>query len=113
MNVSPTSNLPWSEQYRITAKLWVDAHAAATLLEDTKSAFLSSQIQELLRSEPGIALNRAESSVKASDCWQEWVTGMVEARKKADLLKVQLEYIRMRHTEEQSANANRRAEMRL
>lgn len=108
-----TSNLPWSEQFRIVAKQWVDAHAAATLREDTKSAFLSSRIQALLHEEPGIALNRAETTVKASDYWQEWVKDMVEARKKADLLKVQLEYIRMRHAEEQSANATRRAEMRL
>lgn len=113
MSEDATSNLPWSEQFRITAKRWVDAHAAATLLEDTKSAFLSSRIQDLLREEPGIAVNRAETTVKASDYWQEWVKAMVEARKKADLLKVQLEYIRMRHTEEQSHNANRRAEMRL
>lgn len=113
MNEESTPNLPWSEQFRRTAKRWVDAHAAATLLEDTKSAFLSSRIQDLLREEPGIALNRAEASVKASDYWQEWVRDMVEARKKADLLKVQLEYIRMRHAEEQSANATKRAEMRL
>jgi hypothetical protein len=38
---------------------------------------------------------------------------MVEAREKAALLKVKLEYIRMKFHEWQSENATRRAEMRL
>jgi hypothetical protein len=38
---------------------------------------------------------------------------MIEARKKANLLKVQLEYLRMRHSEWQSHEASKRAEMRL
>jgi len=36
------SNLPLSEQYRLIAKKWVDADAAASILEETKSAYLSS-----------------------------------------------------------------------
>ena len=108
-----SENQPYSEQFRIVAKQWCDADAAATLLEDTKSAFLSSRIQDLIRDEPGIALNRAEATVKASDYWQEWVTEMVEARKKANLLKVQLEYLRMKFTEWNSHEASKRAEMKL
>jgi hypothetical protein len=38
---------------------------------------------------------------------------MVKAREHASLLKVQLEYIRMKFSEWQSAEATRRAEMRL
>lgn len=108
-----SENGPYSEQFRIVAKKWVDADAAATLFEDTKSAFLSSRIQDLIRQEPGIALNRAEAAVKASDNWQEWVSDMVEARKKANLLKVQMEYLRMKFHEWQSHEASKRAEMRL
>lgn len=108
-----SDNLPISEQFRIVAKKWVDADAAASLLEDTKSAFLSSRVQELIREEPGIALNRAEATVKASDYWQDWVKDMVEARKKANLLKVQMEYLRMRSGEQASYEASKRAEMRL
>lgn len=110
---APTLNLPYSEQFRVTAKLWVDADAAATLLEDTKSAILSERMQSLIRSEPGMALNRAEAAVKASEEWREWVSGMVGARKKANLLKVQLEYLRMKFNEWQSHEASKRAEMRL
>ena len=108
-----SSNLTYSERFRIVAKQWVDADAAATLLEDTKSAFLSSRIQDLIREEPGIALNRAEAAVKSSDYWKEWVTEMIEARKRANLLKVQLEYLRMKFTEWNSHEASKRAEMKL
>jgi hypothetical protein len=38
---------------------------------------------------------------------------MVQARQQAAMLKVQLEYIRMRFHEWQSHAANRRAEMKL
>lgn len=110
---APVTNLPYSEQFRVTAKLWVDADAAATLLEDTKSAMLSTRIRELIESEPGIALNRAETEVKSSDEWKEWITAMVEARKKANLLKVQLEYLRMKFNEWNSHEATKRAEMKL
>ena len=111
--MTPDSNKPYSEQFRITAKLWVDADAAATLLEDTKSAILSERMQELIRNEPGLAINRAEATVKASEEWKDWITGMIEARKKANLLKVQMEYLRMKFNEWQSHEASKRAEMRL
>jgi 23S rRNA maturation mini-RNase III len=51
--------------------------------------------------------------VKSSDEWHEYVTKMVEARKQASLLKAQLEYIRMRFSEQQSHEATKRAEMKL
>jgi len=108
-----SDNLPISEQFRIVSKQWVDAEAAASLLEDTKSAVLSERMQALLREEPGLAINRAEATVKASDEWKEWITGMIEARKKANLLKVQLEYLRMRAGEQASYEATKRAEMKL
>ena len=107
------SNEPYSEQFRVVAKRWVDADAAATLLEDTKSALLSERVQNLIRSEPGMAINRAEAAVKASDEWKDWIGEMVEARKKANLLKVQMEYLRMKSGEQASYEATKRAEMKL
>jgi hypothetical protein len=43
----------------------------------------------------------------------EHVTNMVQARERAALLKVQLEYIRMQFHEWQSHEATKRAEMKL
>lgn len=100
---------PLSEQYRIIAKKWVDADAAANLLEETKSSVLSRYMTDL----GDIPVSKAEMIVKASDEWREFITGMVKAREKAALLKVQLEYIRMQFSEWQSAEATKRAEMKL
>ena len=104
-----TDEIPLSEHYRVTAKAWVDADAAACLLEETKSAVLA----RLMQSQGDMPVSRAEMNVKASDEWREFVTKMVEAREKASLLKVKLEYIRMKFHEWQSVEATRRAEMRL
>lgn len=104
-----TDDAPLSEQYRVTAKSWVDADAAASLLEETKSAVLA----RLMLSQGDMPVSRAEMNVKASNEWREFLTKMVEAREKAALLKVKLEYIRMKFHEWQSMEATKRAEMRL
>jgi hypothetical protein len=104
-----SEDMPLSEQYRIVAKAWVDADAAASLLEETKSSVLS----RMMLDQGDMPVSRAEMNVKASDEWRDFVTKMVEAREKATLLKVKLEYIRMRFHEWQSHEATKRAEMKL
>jgi len=51
--------------------------------------------------------------VKASEKWSTYIKEMVEARKEAAFLKVQLEHTRMRFQEWQSHEATKRAEMKL
>jgi hypothetical protein len=104
-----TNNLPWSEQFRIVAKNWVDADAAATILEDTKSAVMAERMLGLGE----MAVNKAEALVKASPEWRRHVESIVNARRAANRLKVQMEYLRMKFQEWSSENANKRAEMRL
>lgn len=91
------------------AKAWVDAEAAASLLEDTKSAVLAERMTEL----GDMAVNKAEMTVKASQEWKDNLRTISMARQAANRLKVQMEYIRMKFMEHQSANATARAEMRL
>jgi len=67
----------------------------------------------MMSAQGDMPVNRAELNVKSSEEWMEFITNMVKAREKAALLKVQLEYIRMRFNEWQSHAANRRAEMKL
>ena len=98
-----------SEQFRIIAKKWVDSEAAAKMLEETKSAFLSNRMSE----QGDCPVSKAEMVVKASDVWHQYIESMVNARKEANLLKMQLEYIRMRFSEQQSDEATARAEMKL
>lgn len=105
----PTTNLPWSEQFRIVAKQWVDAEAAASLLEDTKSAVLAEKMQALGE----MPVSKAEMLVKGSQEWRGELLSITTARQAANRLKVQMEYIRMKFMEWQSENATKRAEMRL
>ena len=103
------SNAPISEQFRIAAKEWVEADTAANLLEETKSAVLSQMMLE----QGDIAVSRAEMQVKASPEWADHIAKMVKARESANFLKVRVEWLRMRFNEWQSAEASKRAEMRL
>ena len=103
------SNMPVSEQFRVTAKQWVELDRAATMLEETKSAVLSQKMNAL----GDIPVSHAERTVKASNEWSDFIKTMVDARTQANLKKVQMEYLRMKFQEWSSENANRRAEMRL
>lgn len=103
------TNEPISEQFRVTAKAWVEADAAASILEETKSAVLSQKMLALGE----MPVNKAEKLVKASEEWSEHVTKIVKAREAANLLKVKMEYLRMRFMEWNSESATKRAEMKL
>lgn len=103
------ANLPYSEQFRIVAKEWVDLDNAATMLEETKSAVLSQKMAAL----GDIPVSHAERGVKSSPEWLDFVKKMVDARSAANLKKVQIEYLKMKFQEWSSENANKRAEMRL
>lgn len=106
----PEDNRPLSEVYLEAAEDWCDKEAAAQLLEDCKSAVMA-QKQAALGGD--LPVNRAEQIVKASADWYEHLEKIVEARRIANLAKVQLEYIRMRHMEQVNQEANHRAGMRL
>jgi hypothetical protein len=105
----PAKERPLSEQFRIVAKEWADLDNAANILEQTKSATLSKMMAAL----GDIPVTHAERKVKASQEWADHVEKICEARHKADVKKLHLEYIRMRFSEWQSANANMRHEARM
>ena len=107
MDVS--SNLPISEQFRIVAKQWVEADAAARLLEESKTAVLA----QMVKKHGDVPVTTAEREVKSSPEWQFYITKMVDGRTLANMKKVQMEYIRMKSAEHQSSEATARAEMRI
>jgi hypothetical protein len=102
-------NQPLSEQFRIVAKEWVDADAAASVLEECKTATLSQWMAELGE----MPVSKAEMTIKGSGRWKEYIEAMCAARQRANLLKVKLEWLRMRFQEWNSEAATRRAEMKL
>ena len=98
-----------SERYRVAAKEWVDLDHAARLMEETKSAVLSQKMASL----GDMPVSKAELSVKASPEWHEFVTKLVDARTAANLKKVEVEWIKMRFSEQQSREATERAERKM
>lgn len=105
----PERERPISEEFRLVAKAWVDAEAAASVLEETKSAELAQRMSAL----GDMPVNRAELIVKASQDWHDHLAKIVTARAEANLRKVQMEYVRMRFSEWQSSDANQRSERRM
>ena len=102
-------NRPYSEIYRIAGEEWADLEAAASLLEDSKSAVMAQWQTEL----GDMPVNRAEQTVKASARWREYINDMVESRKRANKAKVYLESVKMRAMEIHASEANQRTEMKI
>lgn len=102
-----------SEQYRLAGIEWAHLDAAANLLEESKSSVLSQMVGKLLQAPGMTAYNRAEMTAKASPEWAEYIREMVKARENANLAKIDVEWIRMKYGEQQSAEATARAESRL
>ena len=91
----------WSEKYRLDAKEWVELDAAASLLENLRSANLS----QLMLGNHSESVSRAEMMARASPQWTEYNEKMVEARRKANLAKVKMEWDKMKFSERQSVEA--------
>lgn len=104
-----SDNRPISEQFRLAAKDWVEKDSAARLLEESKSAVLAQR----MAAEGDIPAAHSERNVKSSEEWHDYLRKMNDARTAANLAKVKMEWLRMRFSEWQSAEANRRTEARL
>ena len=113
MSEEANSNYPISEQFRVVAKSWVEADEAASLLEETKTAVISEMIGKIIGDNINMPFNKAELAAKSSEEYREYITQMVRMRGRANLLKVKMEYLRMKFQEWSSHEANARAEKRL
>lgn len=116
----PERERPLSEQFRIVALQYADAHSAANLLEELKTttlekiktgimdqhkkAFPDASVRE------SMSENRAERIAKCSPQWDEYIREMCGLRAKADKLKLQMKYIEYQFSEWQAADANARKE---
>lgn len=98
-----------SEQWYEAADRHVALDAAATLLEEGKSAFLSQKMAAL----GDLPVSKAELTVKASPEWSDYIKKMCRAREQANLAKIEAEFLRMRFSEWMAKDANARTEARL
>lgn len=98
-----------SKKYWECSKKWLEHNKTACFLEEMKSATLSQMMMKL----GDIPVSKAEMQVKASPEWAEYIKLMTESRASANEAKCQIEFIRMRAAEQQSAEATARLEMKL
>lgn len=103
------NDVPISEQYRLAALDWVEMDAAARMLEEGKTTYLAQQKAAL----GDIADAKAERIVKSSPQWSDYIKKMVNAKTAANRQKVDLDFLRMKHMEWTSSEANYRAERKL
>lgn len=83
--------------------------AAARMLEEGKTTYLAQQ-KAALGDMPD---SKAERIVKSSPQWADYIKKMVNAKTAANRQKVELDYLKMRHMERTSEEANSRAERKL
>jgi hypothetical protein len=102
MNERP--NIPLSEQIYRAGTAWAERNAAAQLLEESKTAYLSQSKSKL----GDIPDNKAERIVKASDDWSEYIERMVDARREANLARVKYDALKARMSEWIASDANHR-----
>lgn len=103
------NDTPVSEQYRLAAREWVEIDAAARMLEEGKTTYLA-QRKAALGEMPD---SKAEKLVKASPEWADYIKKMVNAKTAANRQRVELDFLKMRHMERTSEEANNRAERKL
>lgn len=103
------NDVPYSEQYRLAALEWVSMDAAARMLEEGKSAFVAQRKNAL----GDISDAKAERAVKGSAEYSDYVKKMVSAKTAANRQKIEVEFLRMRFMENNSAEATQRAERRM
>jgi hypothetical protein len=91
---------------------WAEQDAAARLYEELENSRLAQLTLEVIAAERCSRV-QAEQTAQASDEYQQHIRDMVEARRKANRLKVRWESAKMWVELMRSQNANRRAEMGL
>jgi hypothetical protein len=109
----PEQEQSTAEKFRIVALQYCDADAAASLMEELKTTTLAKMKADLISRDGPMADNKAETTVKASSDWEEYIREMCGHRTKATRLKLQLEYLRMVDKREDREAWAARTEMRM
>lgn len=103
------NDIPVSEEYRLAAQQWVRVDAAARMLEEGKSAWVAQRINKL----GDISQAKANTIVKASPEYSDYIKKMVNAKTAANEMKEELAWLKMRHMERNSEEATARSERKL
>jgi hypothetical protein len=102
-----------SERYRLAGEEWADAHTAAKLLEELKTATLAKMKNKLMGEMGQMSEAKADRLVRSSEAWESYIRDMLNAENKAIKLKVQLKSLEIANSERIDMGANHRHEARL
>lgn len=113
----PERERPISELFRIAGDEWVAAKKKRDLIKGLKDTMLARRKRELVEAarQAGERMSKtdAEEIVKASDEWESYIRGLVEAEEATESAWVKCEELTMRYGEWQSAEANARKERHM
>lgn len=100
-----------SESIDTLGKDWADKQHAANLLEETKT-IVRAEIANRIRSEhPHMTRRDAEIAALVSAHYRDHVNSMVNAKRDANIARVNLEAVRARFEAMRTAEVSRRAEV--
>ena len=109
----PERERPLSEEFRIAAKAWVELDKAARLLDELKTTTLAQMKTNLMAKLGDMPDAKAERLVKSDPDWEAYIRAMVDAKGEANLARVKMQWIEMKFSEWQSADANARRERQM
>lgn len=105
----PEHERPLSEQFRLVAKEWVELDGAARLMEESKTAVLAQRMKQ----QGDKPAAHAERDAKSSTEWLDYLTKMVDARTRANLAKVKMEWLRIKERELDRSDWAQRTERKM
>jgi hypothetical protein len=105
----PEQDQPIAERYRLIGEEWADADAAYYMLDTSRTAVLA----QIVAQSKEASFQRAESNARASAEYREHIQKTTDAKRKANLLRVRMEYLKMRFALWNSSDANQRAERKM
>lgn len=113
----PERERPISEIYRIAGDKWVAAKKKRDLIKGLKDTTLEREKRRLIDDarDLGERMSKvdAESIVKASKEWEDYIRGLVDAEEATESAWVECQELEMRYGEWQSDEANARKERHM
>jgi len=113
MTTIPEREQPLSEMFRVVARQHVEVDGAARLMEELKSTTLEQMKTKLISEKGDMADNKAERLVKSSEDWQAYIKEMSNLRTRANKLKAQMTYLKMKEREQDRSEWAQRSERKM
>ena len=97
-----------AERFRLVAEEWADKDAAYYLLDNTRTSIVGELVLGAMAE--GATGTKAEHMARSSESYREHVQKTADAKREAGVLRARMEYLKMRFSMWNSADANARKE---